>query len=119
VFDTNGGDLGEMAVGSSGRLGRVPQGELRPQAADVGRLFRRVTQALVRVARAEPQPSVVLGEHLGRDARGWPVVAGEWAEYDHVNVQAALDAWLADASSRWSLVGVTNHHHETVPSGTC
>ncbi|MBV9338197.1 MAG: ATP-binding protein [Solirubrobacterales bacterium] len=111
-FDTNAGDLGEISGAGSGGLSRVLPGELRPQAADVGRLFRRVTQALVRVARAEPQPSVaaVLGQHLGLGARGWPVVGGEWAEYDHVNVQAAVDAWLADAPCQWSLVGVTNSH---------
>lgn len=118
LFNPDGGDLGQLAVPSV-RPGQGAQRELRLQAADVLRLFRRATQAVVRFARAEPQPSVatVLDDHLGPGARGWPVVAGDWPEYDHVNVQAAVDAWLTDAPGRWSLLGVTNTHNDAVSFG--
>jgi hypothetical protein len=98
--------------------GQAAQRELRPQAADVRRLVRRATQAVVRFTRAEPQPvATVLGDHLGPGARGWPVVAGDWPEYDHVNVQAAMDAWLTDARGQWSRLGVTNAHNDAVSFG--
>jgi hypothetical protein len=72
-------------------------------------LWQRGVKTVVRAARAEPQASVpmLLGARLGPEAGSWPVVADEWAEYDHVNVQAALDVWLADPARRWKLFGLT------------
>ena len=43
-----------------------------------------------------------LAEHLGHDAGELEVVEETWPGYDHVNVQAGLDAWLADPDARGS-----------------
>ncbi len=72
-------------------------GDLRPELADVGRLVRRGVRAVVGAARAGEQPmlSKIVGEHLGGNAGDLEVVEESWPGYDHVNVQAGLDAWLA------------------------
>jgi hypothetical protein len=50
----------------------------------------------------------VLLDHLGRGAAGLPAVSASWQPYDHVNVQIALDAWLAASPvRRHEIVGVT------------
>ena len=74
-----------------------PDGDLRPEIADVGRLVRRGVQAVVGAARAGERPmlSRTLAEQLGHDAGELEVVEETWPGYDHVNVQAGLDAWLA------------------------
>ncbi|TFV85968.1 ATP-binding protein [Blastococcus sp. CT_GayMR16] len=88
-------------------------GALRPELADVGRLARRGLRAVVGAARAADRPrlSRILGEHLGPGATAFDVVEETWPSYDHVNVQAGLDAWLTDARRSWELVGVTNFQH--------
>jgi hypothetical protein len=110
------GQTGVVSSGTSGAVGSAPEGVLRPQLADVLRLGRRVIQALVRAARAE-SVSMLLGAHLGPRAGSWPVVADEWAEYDHINIQAALDVWLSGPARKWSLFGLTNFHDERVSLG--
>ena len=68
----------------------------RPELADVARMARRLMRQAVLTARAEDGPvQRALREHLGPEAAGRPVVSGSWRGYDHVNVQAGLDAWLA------------------------
>ena len=37
-----------------------------------------------------------LADHLGAGAGALPVASGSWPRYDQVNVQAGLDAWLAE-----------------------
>ena len=90
-------------------------GELRPELADIGRLARRGMRAVVGAARAEERPKLsrILAEHLGPGAGGYDVVEEAWPAYDHVNVQAGLDAWLADRRS-WELVGVVSQHGQPV-----
>lgn len=97
------------AVDGSG--GAPADGDLRPELADVGRLARRGVRAVVGAARAEERPrlSGILTDHLGRDAAGLDVVEETWPGYDHVNVQAGLDAWLAGRT--WRLVGVAGFQH--------
>ncbi len=118
----HGGDVGQTGVvssGSPGAAGPAPSGALRPRPGDVLRLWQRGVQTVVRAARAEPQASVpmLLGAHLGPEAGSWPVVADEWAEYDHVNVQAALDVWLADPARKWELFGLTGVQHGMLSLG--
>jgi hypothetical protein len=53
----------------------------------------------VETARNEDQPlRRLLLEHLGPDAALLPTVSATWPSYEHVNVQVALDAWLADGA---------------------
>jgi len=86
--------------------------ETRPELADIGRLARRLMLRAVAVARAE-DASVrrLLREHLGADAAALPVAAGSWPAYDQVNVQAGLDAWLAEPGREHQLAGVTQFRH--------
>jgi hypothetical protein len=90
--------------------GQLPDDELRPELADVGRLARRGLRAVVGAARAADRPrlSRILAEHLGPGAGGLDVVEETWPGYDHVNVQAGLDAWLSAPGRAWELVGVAS-----------
>jgi hypothetical protein len=88
-------------------------GGLRPELADVGRLARRGVRAVVGAARAGERPSLagLLAAHLGPDRAGLEVVQEIWAQYDHVNVQAGIDAWLAEPGRRAELIGVAGYQH--------
>src|ERR1700733_6753648 len=71
-------------------------------------MARRLIRRAVLAARADDAPvQRVLREHLGADAASLPVVSGSWRGYDHVNVQAGLDAWLAGWRREHELVGIT------------
>jgi hypothetical protein len=87
--------------------------DVRPEVADVGRLIRRGLRAVIGAARAEERPrfSTILVDHLGSGAEELDVVEETWPGYDHVNVQAGLDAWLADASLTWHLIGIAGFQH--------
>ncbi|TYP81265.1 AAA family ATPase [Blastococcus xanthinilyticus] len=88
-------------------------GPLRPELADVGRLARRGVRAVVGAARAGERPalSALLVEHLGGSGTGLDVVEEAWPGYEHVNVQAGLEAWLAAPGRTARLVGVVGHQH--------
>ena len=77
----------------------------QPELADVARLARRLVYRAVDAARTEDKPlRRLLLDHLGADADGLPSVSGSWPTYEHVNLQAGLDAWLAGlagGSSCW------------------
>jgi hypothetical protein len=90
----------------------VAEGGDRPELADVGRLARRLVRQVVHIARAE-EASVrrLLADHLGGQAGTLPVASGSWPRYDHVNVQAGLDAWLAEPGREYELAGLTGFHH--------
>ena len=80
----------------------------RPELADIARMARRLMRRGVWAARAEDEPVPrVLREHLGPRAALLPVVSGSWRGYDHVNLQAGLDAWLAQPGRQHELVGIT------------
>ena len=95
--------------------GPVPASDevLRPELADVGRLARRGMRAVVGAARAEQRPKLsrILIDHLGPEAPTLDVVEETWPGYDHVNVQAGLDAWLAHPDRSWHLVGIAGFQH--------
>jgi hypothetical protein len=79
-----------------------------PELADIPRMARRLIRRAVLAARADDAPvQRVLREHLGPDAASLPVVSGSWQGYDHVNVQAGLNAWLAGWRREHELVGLT------------
>jgi hypothetical protein len=67
---------------------------------------------VVAAARAE-EASVqrLLADHLGPGAAGMPVASGTWPRYDHVNVQAGLDAWLAAEGREHEIAGLTGFRH--------
>ena len=96
--------------------GASPAGDAaRLELADVGRLARRAARRAARAARAEDQPTLthLLQQHLGEGLGELPVVEESWPAYEHVNVQAGLDAWLAGGGRQSELVGVIGfQHHE-------
>jgi hypothetical protein len=84
-----------------------------PELADIPRMARRLIRRAVLAARADDAPvQRALREHLGPDAARIPVVAGSWLGYDHVNLQAGLDAWLAGWRREHDIVGLTGFQHE-------
>ncbi len=86
-----------------------------PELADVRRLAQRAVRAVVRTARADERPRLgtILSEHLATDPASLEVVEESWPPYEHVNVQAGLDAWLTQPGRSHRLVGLVNfRHHE-------
>ena len=80
----------------------------RPELADVARMGRRLMRRAVTAARAQDEPVPrLLREHLGAGAAALPVAGGSWRGYDHVNLQAGLDAWLGCRGREHELVGLT------------
>lgn len=69
----------------------------KPELADVVRLGRHVVRRAVRRARQDDAPTLgrVIANHLGGPSREVPIVSEAWPPYEHVNVQIALDHWLA------------------------
>lgn len=92
--------------GVSGLPGGSP---LRPELADIGRLWRRLGRRILGAARADEVPSLprLLAEHLGPAVTELPVVGDSWPVYEHVNLQLGLDHWLGEADRRHRLVGLT------------
>src|SRR6266496_1390921 len=88
------------------------EGGDRPELADVGRLARRLVRQAVHIARAE-EASIrrLLADHLGGQVGTLPVASRSWPRYDHVNVQAGLDAWLAEPGREHKVAGLTGFHH--------
>jgi cell division protease FtsH len=63
----------------------------------------------------EPSPLLRrLADHLGVEPQGLPVVAESYAAYEHPNIQAAIDAFIAEPGVTAELVGVIgpNREHE-------
>ena len=85
----------------------------RLQLSDLGKLARRFRRGVVGAARADDRVTFgkLLGEHLDVDTADLEVVEESWPAYDHVNVQAGLDAWLAVPGRSHQLVGVVNFRH--------
>lgn len=97
---------------SEGPAPRADDGPDRPEIADVARLARRGLRGVLRAARAvDPVPAVrLLTDHLGPEAATAPVAEATWPAYEHVNVQAAFDAWLAEPGRTHRLVGLSLLH---------
>ena len=87
--------------------------ERGPEVADLGRYGRRLVTRFVDQAREadRPQFGAMLTEHLGLPADRLPVAEQQWPAYEHVNVQAALDAWLAEPGRGHRLIGVAGYRH--------
>jgi hypothetical protein len=104
-----------VVVASQARLSEADPGQAdKPELADVGRLARRLITKTVAAARAEDKSaSRLLSEHLGigAQASALPVARGSWPAYDRVNVQTALDVWLAADGREHRLVGLTQYRH--------
>lgn len=83
------------------------------ELADVRRLARRALRGVVRAARAGEGVTLsnLLREHLGEGSADLSVVEEAWPAYEHVNVQAGLDAWLSAAERSHDLVGVIGFQH--------
>jgi len=64
-------------------------------------------------AGTDPAPTVAeaLAGHLGPDAALLPVTSSNWPPYEHVNVQGAVDRWLARHGAPYRLVGLTGFRH--------
>src|SRR5690349_6502448 len=84
-----------------------------PEVADLGRYGRRLVSQFVDKAREAERPrfATMLTDHLGVPADGLPVAEQQWPSYEHVNVQAALDAWLAEPGRTHHVVGVAGLRH--------
>lgn len=107
-----------MRIGSVGVQHRPPGADPgraeKPELADVGRLAKRLLARTVATARAEDESaSRLLSDHLGiaGQAAALPVAKGSWPAYDRVNVQTAVDAWLAVPGREHRLVGLTQYRH--------
>jgi cell division protease FtsH len=79
---------------------------------DVGefaRSFSRFTEAMRTLASQTTESPVrdLLDRHFGEDCSKLPVVAEGHAPYDHVNLQVAMDAYLAEEGRTYELVGFT------------
>jgi len=84
-----------------------------PQFSDIGRYGRYVVRRFVSKARAADQPTFrsVLIEHLGGPVHELPVTVEQWPQYEHVNVQGALDVILDEYGDRARVLGVAGPHH--------
>lgn len=84
----------------------------RSRSAPEGFIWAKMR--VVRSARAEEGVTLssLLRDHLGADSCDRAVVEEAWASYEHVNVQAGLDAWLRDSSVSHELVGVIGFQHQ-------
>jgi hypothetical protein len=91
----------------------------RPELADAGRLVRRALRGVVRTARRSDPPSLsaVVRSHFPSGVETLSVVEETWPAYEHVNVQAGLDAWLAGDGRQHRLVGVTGFQHHVFGLG--
>ena len=106
---------GWFSYGPASRAGGGPlagEDDFRPELADVGRLARRLVRRTVSAARAE-ESSIghLLAGHLGPRVATLPVTSGSWPQYDQVNVQAGLEAWLAEPGRTHETCGLTGFHH--------
>ena len=82
-----------------------------------GQTFQRFLEQIVHTAQADDGPTLGgrLEEHLGVDPLSLPVVAEEFASFDHPNLQVAIEAWLEATAHPYELVGVagSGRHHQS------
>ena len=88
-----------------------PDDRIRP--SDAAKLLRRARRIVVGIARAEDRVTFerLLAQHLGEGSTKLDVVEESWPSYDHINVQAGLDAWLAEPGRTHQLIGMVNFRH--------
>jgi len=82
------------------------------RASDVRKYGRQLVRRFVAQARAADQATIgsLVGDHLGVPPADLAVVDETWPSYEHVNVQAALDAWLYEADAH-QVHGLTDYRH--------
>ncbi len=87
-------------------------GSARPELADVARLARRGMRAVIGAARSADRPTLgrIINAHFG-DQISAEIVEETWPGYEHVNVQAGLEAWLGADGRQFNLVGITGFQH--------
>src|SRR5690348_5573216 len=74
---------------------------------EFGELFAQyVRRALETESRREPAFRTLIREHLGDDPTAIPIVALDVPEWDHANLQFALEALIAKPGRKTELVGV-------------
>jgi cell division protease FtsH len=80
-----------------------------PEVGEFGRLFQRFLERMSNAAQEEQTSPLrdLLDSHLGEDCSALPVVSESFMPYDHVNVQVAVDAYLAEEGRRSELHGAT------------
>ncbi len=85
----------------------------RPELADLGRYAALVVDRFVTQARSAQQPTFrsLIGAHLGTGVDDLAVVEEAWPAFEHVNVQAALDAWLGVERREHRVVGMADYRH--------
>jgi len=77
------------------------------------RLFRRlVLQVLRETPRTEPVIRTRVEAHLGDDPSELPIVSQSWRAWDHVNLQLAIDAFLAEPGVEAELLGISAPHKQ-------
>ncbi len=100
---------GPMSPPVHSRIDDEPRFEL----TDLRKLARRGVRSVIGAARLQEQVTLssALREHLGADGADRTVVEEVWPQYEHVNVQAGLDAWLEDSPVTHELIGVVGFQH--------
>src|SRR5579863_4733991 len=101
-----------MRIEAELRPNRPGNAELRPEFADIGRVTRRLVTRTIGAARAE-EASVgrLIAGHFG-DLETPPSVAkATWQAYDRVNVQIAVDAWIAEPGRTHTITGLIDYRH--------
>ena len=90
-----------------------PPPEGGPELADLRRFGRSVVNRFVASARQVDAPTFrsLVSEHLDTGVDDLPAVSESWPAYEHVNVQAALDAWTAAPGRTQRVVGVAEYRH--------
>ena len=90
-----------------------PVADEGPELKDVRRYGQMLVRRFVAKARADERPTVrsIVTDHLGCSVEDLPITEEVWAGYEHVNVQRALDAWLAGPGREHRLVGLTDYRH--------
>ena len=85
-----------------------PDPHRRPELGDVRRLAKRGLDLAGRTARADEQPTLtaLIAAHLDAGGPDAPIESQRWARYEGVNMQRALDAWLAEPGRTHRSLGV-------------
>src|SRR5207247_1291747 len=76
--------------------------------AGFARIYRDFMEQMTQQAHAQARSPVRdrLDEHLGVDTTEVPIVASSFDPWDHVNVQVAITAWLAQPGRRHETIGL-------------
>jgi cell division protease FtsH len=70
--------------------------------------YREFVERMTELASAQARSPVRdrIDAHLGADSAGMPVVLDAFEAWDHINVQTAMDAWLAEPGRTHELFGL-------------